>query len=76
MTKEVKFCADCVWSSKSAYSYDLRCKDPLVNSDDEYALASERGEAYGSSCSTERARNSLFAKCGKRGKRWRMRQPD
>ena len=65
---KVKFCKDCVWSEVSASSaWELRCKNPIINANDEWALADVK--FVGTNCREER-KKKWFAKCGMSGKLW------
>ena len=62
-------CRDCRWSSpENAYGSSLRCMNPIINSRDPWALSSTN--LAGTSCKDERAKRSLLAKCGMKGKLW------
>lgn len=64
---KVKFCKDCVYSFKREHNdWDLKCNNPVVNSSDYWALATE--SMPGTDCRQERQRNSWFSKCGMKGK--------
>jgi hypothetical protein len=70
--KEPVFCKDCKWAIPDGNaSWNLRCINPKVNSQDSWALAS-RGQTRGTDCHTERARSSWFAACGIKGKQWEL----
>ena len=63
------FCRDCRFSEPERdASWNLKCKNPIVNARDEWALASSAGGA-GTSCKDER-RVIWFAACGRKGKLW------
>ena len=63
-------CRDCKHSEEETNSaWNLRCKHPVVNGNDPWALASSL-IGRGTGCRGERERRSLFAKCGLRGKLW------
>lgn len=64
----VKFCKDCKYSKPEVNSaWILRCTNPTVNRNDEWALSSV--DISGSSCREERSKK-LFAQCGMNGKLW------
>ena len=65
------FCKDCYFSEYREGSLELRCFNPKVNAADEWALASDKGRAGGSSCRAERELTSWpWVPCGKKGKQW------
>lgn len=64
----VKFCKDCLYSkSKKGSAWILKCYNPIVNRNDEWALSS--ADISGTSCREERAKK-IFAQCGMSGKLW------
>ena len=72
--KKVKFCKDCKWSFPNPKSdWELRCKHPVVNSNDEWALAYPSFQ--GTLCRSERE-VTWFAKCGMKGKLWENKNTD
>ena len=67
--KDPKFCKDCKWSSVDEHSsWALRCVNPKVNANDEYALSS--GVAFRGSSTTEERKGGWFSICGKKGKQY------
>jgi len=66
--KTPKFCKDCKWSEpEESSNWNLRCKNPIVNSKDSWALA--HATFHGSNCRDERERG-FFSACGMKGKLW------
>ena len=63
-----KLCRKCKHHVSNTNAFDSRCKHPIVNADDPWALSSEQPYG-GTSCRSERERN-WFAPCGKKGKLW------
>lgn len=64
----IKICKNCAWS----IGHDiLRCGNPTVNSSNAVFLA------YGNNssvfCTEEREKRGFFAKCGVKGKLWKLR---
>lgn len=65
-------CKDCKFATLEKYSLNsLRCNNPVVNANDEWALSagSSGSSGTGTSCHNERAVR-WFAKCGMKGKLW------
>jgi hypothetical protein len=61
-----KLCKDCTHSVPDTHSpWTLRCKNPIVNAKDPWALSYT--EFTGSSCREEREK-TWFAPCGQKGK--------
>jgi hypothetical protein len=67
-----KYCTECKWSEPEKNSeWNLRCKNPIVNSKDPWSLAAT--VIYGgSSCRDERDKY-FFAACGIKGKLWEQK---
>lgn len=66
-------CRECKWSrAVPSREWSLRCVHPVINANDSWALARRDGE-IGSAARDERAKRSLFAKCGIKGKLWEVK---
>jgi len=66
-----KYCTECKWSEPEKNTeWNLRCKNPIVNSKDPWSLAAT--VIYGSSCRDERDKY-FFAACGIKGKLWEQK---
>jgi hypothetical protein len=66
-----RLCIDCRYSAPTDMGdYFLRCKHPVVNSKDSWALAGGPSRSPGTDAQGERARNYWFAPCGMKGKLW------
>ena len=64
-----KFCKDCRWSLDDPMG--LRCQNPIVNANDQWALSADDRSSKGSSCAHERGLKFMsFPKCGMKGKLW------
>jgi hypothetical protein len=65
------FCKDCKHSKPAPKSgWELRCFHPIVNAEDNYALAGRNERSASTSCTSERERAAWFSGCGKKGKLW------
>ena len=63
-------CRDCSHSEpEHQFEHNLRCKHPVVNANDPWALSSGSSFA-GTSCREQRQSRSWFAPCGIKGKLW------
>ena len=67
-----KFCRDCKWSEQEKNNeWTLRCQHPVVNANDNYALAATQ-VGRGVSCQSVRDKK-WPAKCGMRGALWEQK---
>lgn len=71
MSNFPKLCRNCIYSTIRDNDWDLRCTNPVVNSNDPWALSSKEPLA-GTSCRGEREVR-WFAKCGMKGKLYEER---
>lgn len=65
----LKLCRDCKWAIHVERDWLLKCRNPIVNMDDPWALAAKEPIA-GTACREERDKGWITGVCGKRGAKW------
>lgn len=69
MSKELKYCANCVYARMEKSPYDmLKCLNTYVLSNDAGELANVRPK--GKDCTEERRQTGWFSVCGIKGKKF------